>query len=266
MAEGDVIHRYARRMRASLVGQEISEATSPDPRAELRRASPKLVGATPTGVEARGKHLLIHFDNELSIHSHMGMNGSWHLYPVTAGRRPRWRKPRNRAWLHLRTEPLDAVQFGGPKLKIVRTVTLAIHPVLRRLGPDILDDGFTPEVGLAALRSIDQSRELGDALLDQSVICGIGNIYKSEGCFAAGVNPWAHLGEVTDDQLIDVCDLTERMMRYSLDTNRHEMKVYRRHRTPCRRCRSTTIRARRQGDDARTTYWCPVCQADPAGT
>jgi endonuclease VIII len=206
-------------------------------------------------VEARGKNLLVHFEEDLVLHSHMGMNGSWHVYPLRA----RWRKPRGAAWLVLLTKSSQAVQFGGPTLALMREAELARHPRLARLGPDILEPGFDVATGVEALRRADPGRELGDALLDQRLICGVGNLFKSEGCFAAEVDPWRPVGELGDEELARVVAETQSLMRDGLEGRRGERQVYRRAKLPCPRC-GAPLRARRQGDDARTTYWCGRCQ------
>jgi endonuclease-8 len=181
LAEGDTIHRAARRLGEALTGKPIREAVSPNPRAALGGSVERLRGRRLQRAEARGKHLLLHFDDGLVIHSHLGMKGAWHVYP----RRARWRRPRDSAWLVLSTKSQDAAQFGGSILELLTESELCRHPRLARLGPDLLDPDFTRQRGVAALRSAPPQTQLGEALLDQGVIAGIGNVYKSEGCFAA---------------------------------------------------------------------------------
>ena len=197
-------------------------------------------GRRVESVEARGKNLLLHFDEDLVLHSHMGMNGSWHVYPL----RGRWRKPRGAAWLVLSTKSSQAVQFGGPTLTLMREAELARHPRLARLGPDILGEGFTVDEGVAALRQAEPGRQLGDALLDQRLICGVGNLFKSEGCFAARVDPWRPMKDLDDETLASVVHETERLMRQGLGGQRVERQVYRRAKLPCPRC-GAPLRARR---------------------
>src|SRR6476469_4210563 len=146
-------------------------------------------------VEAHGKHLMLGF-GELSLHSHLGMSGGWHFYRPAA----RWRRPRSSAWAVLAGGGWEAVQFGGPTLRVMTTRRLRRDPQLARLGPDILAPGFGPEPVIAALRA-DPSRRLGDALLDQHLVAGIGNIFKSEACFAARVDPWRAVGDLSDEEL-----------------------------------------------------------------
>jgi endonuclease-8 len=211
-------------------------------------------GRRVEAVEARGKNLLLHFEDDLVLHSHMGMNGSWHVYP----RHGRWRRSRAAAWLVLRTKSNQAVQFGGPTLALMSEAELSRHPRLARLGPDILGDDFSAEAGAAALRGAGE-RQLGEALLDQRLISGVGNVFKSEGCFAAELDPWRTLGDLSEDEIVRVVSETQALMRAGYEGTRHERQVYRRAKLPCPRC-GAPLRARGQGDDNRTTYWCGRCQ------
>ncbi|HET8976075.1 MAG TPA: DNA-formamidopyrimidine glycosylase family protein, partial [Solirubrobacterales bacterium] len=171
MAEGDTIHRAARSLDAALVGSAVGVRT-PGPRRPDGRAAAELEGRTLESAEARGKHLLLRFEGGLVLHSHLGMRGAWHLY--RAGER--WRKPARSAWIALSGNGAEAVNFNGSSLRLVRERELARDPRIARLGPDILGPGFTDEQGAAAIRRADPRRELGDALLDQALVAGIGNI------------------------------------------------------------------------------------------
>jgi endonuclease-8 len=183
------------------------------------------------------------------------MNGAWHLYR----RGERWRKPRRSAWLALGSERAEAVMFGGSELELLKRSRLRSHPRLARLGPDILGPEFTVGRGVEALRAQRPDRELGEALLDQSALAGIGNIYKSEGCFAAGLDPWRAIGDLGDAELAEVVEKTRDLMAAAVESGRQPKRIYRRAGGPCPRCR-TPISSRAQGDDARVTYWCPACQ------
>ena len=255
MAEGDTIHRAAGRLRDALAGRHVRSAETPNPRSGLGTRVERMRGRKVESVEARGKNLLLHFSDDLVLHSHLGMNGSWHVYP----RHGRWRRSRAAAWLVLTTKSNQAVQFGGPTLALMSEAELSRHPRLGRLGPDILGDDFSPETGARALRAGGAERELGDALLDQGLLSGVGNVFKSEGCFAAEVDPWRRLGDLDDDELVRVVAEAETLMRAGLDGKRPERRVYRRAKLPCPRC-GAPLRARGQGDDNRTTYWCGRCQ------
>ncbi|MDQ2630667.1 MAG: Fpg/Nei family DNA glycosylase, partial [Actinomycetota bacterium] len=193
MAEGDTILRLARRFEATLLGEEIT-ATAPNPRGKAANVE-RLDGQTLESVEAHGKHLTLGF-GELSLHSHLGMSGGWHFYRPGA----RWRRPRSSAWAVLAGGGWEAVQFGGPTLRVMATGRLRRDPQLTRLGPDILAEDFDVDAVVAAVRA-DPTRGLGDALLDQHLVAGIGNIFKSEACYAARVDPWRPVGDVSDEEL-----------------------------------------------------------------
>ncbi|HET9164035.1 MAG TPA: DNA-formamidopyrimidine glycosylase family protein [Solirubrobacterales bacterium] len=251
MAEGDTILRLARRFEQTIVSETIA-ATAPHPRGKAAGIE-RLDGRRLEGVEARGKHLLLFF-GELSLHSHLGMNGGWHVYRHGA----RWRRPRASAWAVLSGGGWDAVQFGGTTLEVMTTPRLRRHPRITGLGPDILAEQFDEDAVVAALRA-DPTRGLGDALLDQRLVAGIGNIFKSEACFAAGVDPWRPVGELSEEELRAVLAAARGLMLEAVKSGRHPHEVYRRRQGACPRCRGP-LSSRGQGDDNRTTYWCPRCQ------
>lgn len=249
MAEGDTILRAARRLDAALAGQPLA-VSAPSARGRSLGLQ-RLGGLTLERVEAKGKNLLLEF-GELALHSHLGMNGSWHVYP----RGGRWRKPPGAAWALLRGETQEAVQFGGPTMRVMPTARLRRE--LSRLGPDILAPGFDLEATVASLRTAPY-RELGDALLDQSLVAGIGNIFKSESCFAARLDPWSRVADLTDENLGRVLTAARDLMLEAVASGRPPRAVYRRAGQPCPVCR-TPISSRGQGDANRRTYWCPRCQ------
>ncbi|MDQ3725556.1 MAG: Fpg/Nei family DNA glycosylase [Actinomycetota bacterium] len=252
MAEGDTILRLARRFESTLLGETVT-AQAPNPRGKAARIE-RLDGHTLESVEARGKHLLLDF-GELSLHSHLGMNGGWHLYRHGA----RWRRSRSAAWAVLSGGDWDAVQFGGPTLRVMPTARLRRDPQLVRLGPDILAEELDADAVVAAMRA-DPSRGLGDALLDQHLVAGIGNIFKSEACFAARIDPWRRIGDLSDEELRAVLVAAREQMQAAVESGgRHDFRVYKRRQGACPRCRGR-ISSRGQGDDNRTTYWCPRCQ------
>lgn len=250
MAEGDIILRLARRLDAALAGELIAVA-APNPRGRAAGVE-RLDGTRFDGAEARGKHLLLHF-GRLVLHSHLGMSGGWHLYR----RNEPWRRPRSLAWVVLAGDSQEAVQFGGPTLRVMRNERLRRDPQLSRLGPDLLAADFDPASVVAAMR-VDPSHEVGDALLDQSLVAGIGNIFKSEACFEARVDPRRPVGDLSEDELAAVLAAARTQMLSAAASGRHHPAIYRR-RGPCPRC-GTPISSRGQGDANRTTYWCPGCQ------
>jgi endonuclease-8 len=252
MAEGDTILRAKNRLADALVGQSIA-VSAPNPRGRAAGIE-RLDGRTLEGIDAHGKHLLFDF-GDVVLHSHLGMSGGWHVYP----RRARWRRPRSSAWAVLGGERSDAVQFGGPTLRILPAARVAIDPQLARLGPDILAPDLDLDEVVAKFRAGDQSRTLGDALLDQRLTAGIGNIFKSEACFAARLDPWHRLAEVNDEDLRATLEHARTQMLNAVKTgDRHRFAVYK-HRGPCSRCRGT-VHHRGQGDANRTTWWCERCQ------
>ncbi|HEX3737903.1 MAG TPA: DNA-formamidopyrimidine glycosylase family protein [Solirubrobacterales bacterium] len=253
MAEGDTILRAKQRLADALVGQSIA-VSAPNPRGRAAGVE-RLDGLVLGRVDAHGKHLVFDF-GDLVLHSHLGMSGGWHVYERGA----RWRRPRSSAWAVLAGERRDAVQFGGPTLRVLNASRVATDPQLARLGPDILAGDLDLDRVVAGFRAAEQSRSLGDALLDQRLTAGIGNIFKSEACFAARVGPWRPLADVSDEELRAVLEAARAQMLAAVAADgRKAFALYKR-RGPCVRCRGT-VRHRGQGDANRTTWWCERCQA-----
>jgi endonuclease-8 len=250
MAEGDTILRLARRIEAAIGGEPLA-VSAPNPRGRAAGVE-RLDGRNLDRAEARGKHLLLHF-GELVLHSHLAMSGGWHLYPRGAS----WRRARSQAWVVLVGSEQEAVEFGGPTLRLLTGSRLRREPQLARLGPDLLAADFEPEPVIAAMRAAPE-RGLGEALLDQNLVAGIGNIFKSEACFAARVDPWRPVGDLSDEELRAVLLAGRGLMLDSVASGRHAPAVYRR-RGPCPSC-GGRLASRGQGDANRTTYWCPRCQ------
>lgn len=253
MAEGDTILRLARRFDSTLVGETVKVA-APNQRGKAAGIE-RLDGRTLERAEARGKHLLLDF-GDLSFHSHLGMSGGWHFYRPGS----RWRRPRSSAWAMLSGEEWEAVQFGGPTLRVMPTSRLRRDPQLARLGPDILAEELDIDAVIAKLRA-DPTRSLGDALLDQHLVAGIGNIFKSEACFAARVDPWRTFGDLSDEELRKVLLAAREQMLSAVEHgDRHRFQIYKRRQSVCPSCRGP-VSSRGQGDANRTTYWCPRCQS-----
>jgi endonuclease VIII len=256
MPEGDTIHYAANRMRPVLAGARPVVET-PHPRHRMDRWPERLGGRTVESVDAHGKHLFIRFEGDLAFHSHLRMTGSWATYE---NGRP-WRRSPKRAWLVLRAREHAVVQFDGPVLELLTESRTRFDRRLALLGPDILaaeldEDGF-----LRRLREDDQTRPIGDALLDQRTIAGIGNLWKVEACFIAGIDPWRPTGRTSDDEALAVVRAARpRMQQSAQDGNQRRFKtIYGRAGIPCPRC-GAPIRSRGQGDDNRITYWCTGCQ------
>ena len=274
MPEGDTIFRTAEVLRAALVGRRITSARA-QPQPGLRRVPDlsRVVGATVQTVEARGKHLLIGFDNGLTIRSHLRMSGSWHRY------RPGepWRRPARQASAILETPGSVAVAFNTPVVELLTDADLRRSRPLTSLGPDLLGKAFDADEAVRRLRERD-AQQLGNALLDQRAAAGIGNVYKSEVAFLERMDPWAPVARHSDEELRAALATARRLLQANtrggarVTTGRagpgRGLWVYGRAGRPCRRC-GTLIRHSRQGELARLTYWCPRCQpsreAAPAG-
>ena len=257
MPEGDTIAYAARRMRPVLEGAVPDAIRTPHRRHAMDRWPERLAGRAVTEIRTHGKHLFIGFDGGLVIHSHLRMTGSWGVYEP--GRR--WRRSPRRAWLVLERGGVQVVQFDGPVLELMTDGRARSDQRLAALGPDVLADEFDFAAFLARLRTDDQTRGIGDALLDQRNVAGIGNIWKAEGCWEAAIDPWRPVGEVTDAQARSIIELVRPRMLDSAHTGRmrDQPGVFRRNGQPCPRC-GTRVLAQGQGDDNRTTFWCPGCQ------
>jgi endonuclease-8 len=247
MPEGDALHRAARRLQV-LVGQEL-EVETPHPRAAVKQLAPVLDGRKLEAVEAIGKNLLLRFEGGVVLRSHLRMKGRWHVLAREA-------KVLGTPWLVLRGDDHVAVMSGGSVLELDPGVAA-------RVGPDILAEPPDLDAMAQRLRTVDQARAVGDALLDQRLVAGIGNLWKAEALWAARVSPWSMLRDVTDDELRTVLAQAHALMKRRLDGVRGRRQVYRRAGRPCPRCR-TAIRSWPQGDGARMTYWCPQCQPGPS--
>jgi endonuclease-8 len=242
--EGDTLHRAAARLQP-LVGQTLA-VEAVHPRAQAANVAPTLHGRRLESVEAVGKNLVLRFEGGVVLRSHLRMTGKWSLRPSGA-------EPRGRPWLILRGAEQEGVLWGGPVLELHARA-------LARLGPDIL--ARPPDFGamLARLRRADPTRTLGETLLDQSLVAGIGNIWCSESLWEAQLSPWRRLEDVPEPERRSALEAAARLMRAAVDaTGPPRLRVYNRAGRPCTRC-GTPIRARGIGEANRTAYWCPACQ------
>ena len=254
MAEGDTVMRMARRIEKAFTGRTIRSAEAPNPRNPIRPGVGLLEGRGLEQAETRGKHLILHFGEDLALHAHMGMNGGWYAY----GPGQRWKRPRRSAWLVLDLGGVEVVEFGGTMMRLVRPVELGRDPRLARLGPDILDGPAAVERAAENLAAA-PSLELGEALLNQRLVAGIGNIFKSESCFEAGLDPWRPISDLDRDDVSQVLEVAAKQMERGVETGRRPGRIYRRVGQPCIRCGQRVL-SRGQGPESRTTYWCPGCQ------
>jgi endonuclease-8 len=255
--EGDTIHYAANRIRPVLEGLVPDELRTPHPRFGRDRWAERLAGRRVERVDAHGKHLFLRFEGGLAIHSHLRMTGSWQV--VESG--GRWRRPAHRAWLAIRRGDEEVVQFDGPVLELMTAGRTRFDRRLAMLGPDILAPELDEGAFLRRLRDDDPTRPIGDALLDQRTLAGIGNLWKVEGCFLAGVDPWRRAGEVSDDEALAIVRACRPRMQQSAQDGMQDRwrTIYGAAGRPCPRC-GTPVKRRAQGDDNRVTYWCPGCQ------
>lgn len=259
MPEGDTLFRAAHTLRLALKERVVTSFRSPLP--EFRDAN--LVGRTVTDVEARGKNLLIHLDDGRAIYSHLRMEGSWHIYKHGVP----WQRPERQAKVILETDEYIAICFNAPTVELLTETGIKRHRVLSKLGPDLLKDNFSWDETLQRLRE-QQEKPIGEALMRQNILAGIGNVYKSEVLFLTHSDPFVAVAEYSDRDLKVLIQHARELMKQnlagSLRTTRHSldgqrMWVYGRQGRPCRKCGSS-IRMRRQGLEARSTYYCPQCQ------
>ena len=276
MPEGDTIFRAAQTLNRALAGKLVTRFESVYPALTRVADDHPIVGRTIDSVRSQGKHLLMAFSGGLTLRTHMKMNGSWHIY--RAGEK--WQRPVRDMRVLVGAGRFVAVGFNVPVAEFLTDRDLARHPQLRALGPDLLGAAFDP--GDARQRVRAHGRDaIGDALLNQRTIAGIGNVFKSEILFLAGLNPFQTVAALPDAALArllteartqlraNVLDRTQtlspaigRRTTRSLDPA-VKMWVYGRSGKPCRKC-GAAIQAGKFGGDARNTYWCPACQAAPS--
>jgi len=264
MPEGDTLYNLAALLRPALVGKAVV-------RLELARLAGDarlLVGTQITAVEARGKNLLIHFDDEWVLHTHLKLSGAWHLYRPGES----WRRAPARARVVLEVDDAQAVCFDAPVVRVLKEASLRRDEALAGLGPDLL--GAQLDLGLAVSRlRLLADWPLGVALMHQQAVCGIGNVYKSEVLFLEQLDPFQPVSalrpEVLGQALLRARALLQanvgdeapwrRTTRQASPTEGSKVWVYRRRQQPCFRC-GDAVRMKRQGQALRSTYFCPTCQ------
>ena len=278
MPEGDTIFRAARTLNRALAGRRVVRFESVLPALTRIHDDAPITGRSIESVTAAGKHILMRFSpfeasGGLVLRTHMRMNGSWHIY------RPgeRWQRPRRDMRIVVATDAFEAVGFNIPVAEFLQGRAIEQQVDLRLMGPDLLGETFDEADAIRRLRGRGDL-EIADALLNQRVVAGIGNVYKSEVLFLSRVNPRRKVGSLTDAQLrgmletarthlkANVADRTSAIVTYrgyrrtrgSLDAG-ESLYVYGRARKPCRTC-GTPIRVDAQGPHVRLTYWCPSCQ------
>ncbi len=259
MPEGDTIFRAAQTLQKVLGGQTLTGFRASWPK--LRDV--ELVGRRVEKVEPRGKNLLMHFDDGRVLHTHMMMTGSWHIYRHGES----WQKPERMALVVLETEKFVAVCFNAPVVELLSPLQLRRNKNLSSLGPDLLAKDFDLEEALRRLRER-RGMEIGEALLAQRVVAGIGNIYKCEALFLCRVNPFAKVAELSDEDLKRLILEAQKWMSANLRGGMRMTRpalmgkrlwVYGRSGEPCFKC-GAQIKMKRQGQAMRSTYFCPQCQ------
>ncbi len=279
MPEGDTIFRAARTLNQALAGQIVTGFETQLPKLARVEIDSGVTGRIVEKVEAHGKWMLMHFSGDLILLTHMLMSGSWHIYrPGEA-----WQRRAVDMRVVIKTQAIWAVAFNVPIAEFHTADTLRRRQGFRSLGQDVLTKSFDSAQSISDLRARGDL-EVGTALLTQSIMAGLGNVYKSEVCFACGVHPFRRISELREEELtwlvetarkFVLANVTETsgdaivtytgMRRTTGRANQEErLWVYGRRNQPCRKC-GTLIRSRKQGIDARTTFWCPQCQPNPAG-
>jgi endonuclease-8 len=274
MPEGDSIYRAARTLSLALAGQTVTSFESTLPHLSRVDVDHRVVGRTVEKVEARGKWLLMYFSGDLILVSHMLMSGSWHIYRPSET----WKRRRYDMRVVIGTPKILAVAFNVPIAEFHTADSLTRRQGFKSVGPSTLAENFDEAAVIARLRSR-PDLEIGVSLLTQSLLSGIGNIFKSEICFACGINPFRTVSDLTDGDLNCIVSTARKFMlanvteasgskittyvpmrRTTARANVAErLWVYKRTGESCRRCGSAIV-SRKQGFDARTSFWCPRCQ------
>jgi endonuclease VIII len=253
LPEGDTIHRAALRIEAALGGRRLERIEAPNRRSPLHSRAGDLEGATLERIEARGKHLLLFCSGGQVIHSHLGMNGRWLI-------RSDGSAPYGKPWLLLAAGQSIVSQTGGKLLRLTSARRVRSDPTLLQLGPDPLAPEFDQAAAVQRLLGWEPSAEVGAALLDQRLLAGVGNVIRIEACFAAAVSPWRRIGRLQGEEAEGIVSACCEVMLETLRTGHRPKRIYGAERRPCPRC-GARIERGRQGDDARTTSWCPGCQS-----
>lgn len=259
MPEGDTVHRAARALHRALSGRTVTGFESVFPGLTRIDRDRPIRGRVVKQVTARGQHLLIWFSGDLVLRTHLRMSGAWRLYETDE----RWTRPRHEMRIVIATDEVEAVAFNVPVAEFVGARDAGRDRVLRDLGPDPLAEDFDVA---EAVRRIEAraDMQIADALLDQAAMAGIGNIWKSETLFACRLNPFSFVRDLSPEMRKKLVTTTSRLMRASVACTSRlggRRKVFRRAGQPCRLC-GTPIASRKQGPNARSTYWCDRCQPE----
>ena len=274
MPEGDTIWRTARTLQRAIGGRVVTRFETVLVKLARVDEDTPLAGRSVESVESKGKWLLIRFSGGLILLTHMLMSGSWHIY------RPgeRWQRPRSEMRIVIETAEMVAVAFSVPVAEFHTEASLARRDGFRTLGPRVLEEDFDAAQAIANLRSAPEM-EIGVALMTQRLVAGLGNVFKSEVCFAAGVNPFRKVASVTDAEMSAMMAASVKLMKANITADagpaiatyfglrrttgrsdpEESLWVYHRTGLPCRKC-GTPVEWRKHAADARSSFWCPHCQ------
>jgi len=267
MPEGDTLHRAAATLQRALAGRTVTRFECGYAQPTQANDDRPVVGSTVLDVRAQGKHLLIQLSNGDVLRTHMRMNGSWHVY------RPgeKWQRAPSRMRVLLETDAWVAVGFDVPVIELLPEAKTRQRLPLRTLGPDYLSEHFSAEDALRRFRSA-PTLSIADALLNQRLVAGAGNVFKSEVAFLCGVYPFDPVAVLSEPEVAHLLEVTRQLMRANvgpgaprlrtttgIDSGQERLWVYGRGGKPCRRCQ-TPISYEKRGPEARGTYFCPRCQ------
>ena len=282
MPEGDTIYRSARALGRVLVGKAVVRFDTQYAHLATVNDDRPVAGRVVESVESRGKWCLIYLSGDLILVTHMLMSGSWHMYKTGE----KWWLPKHAMRALLEVEGWQAVAFNVPVAEFHTAASLERKSSVPKLGPDALSEEFTPDLGVWALQARAASHpedEIANVLLNQRVIAGLGNVYKSEVAFAAGVHPFRQMSTITASEMLKMAEVSQKWLRANVldgssktggdaivtysgnrrTTNsgneKNRLWVYGRRGQECRRC-GALVEMRKQGTGARSTYWCPSCQ------
>ena len=274
MPEGDTIFRAARTLQRALAGQVVTKFESVLPKLTRVEFDSGVAGRTIEKVEANGKWMLMHFSGDLILLSHMLMSGSWHIYRIGEP----WQRRAVDMRIVVETATFVAVAFNVPVAEFHNAASLARRRGFNTLGPSVLAEDFAADLAMARLQSRPEE-ETGVALMTQSLLAGIGNVYKSEVCFACGVNPFRRVSTLTQEELQALVSTARKFLQANVRDGSSDqivtyggmrrttgssdpdnrLWVYHRRGEPCRKC-GVAIESRKHASDARTSFWCPACQ------
>ena len=280
MPEGDTIFRSARALGRALAGKQVVRFETALAQLAAVDDNTPLAGRIVEKVEARGKWLLLWFSGDLILVTHMLMSGSWHIYRVVGGESERWRVPRRMMRCAIRVEDYEAVAFNVPVAKFFTARSLARDSMIPKLGPDLLSSTYDEDEARARMLA-QADEEIANVLLNQRVLAGLGNVYKTEVCFLCGVHPFRTVSSLSRAEVDCLLHQSRKLIGENVQENSRvddkivtytgarrttrsadqasRLWVYGRQGQPCRRC-GTAVLQRKQGPAARSTYWCPQCQ------